>query len=241
MRLLIVEDDPDGREMLAEVFRLRDWAVTAVPTTGAAMTELRAGGFDVVISDEDLHGQSGSSMLRQAAEEGLLRNVGALMYTAESRELHVPDGVRVLRKPLAIAAIVDEARATLPEDAPQAPSSTKRPRCKPVELVLYVTSSASSQRALRNLEQVLAKTHPARIRVLVRDLESEPIDPRHDDYRINTPVLVQMAPGPELEHFGADLESAQRLTALIEELDAQAREASQGAFGESPPSSRQAP
>lgn len=111
MRLLIVEDDLDGREMLAELFRMHDWEVTAVPTTHAAMLELRSGSFDVVISDEDLEGHSGSSMLREACDEGLLDHVGALMYTAEPSELDVPSGVRVLRKPLGITQLLHEAKA----------------------------------------------------------------------------------------------------------------------------------
>ena len=107
MRLLIVEDDLDGREMLADLFRMHDWVVTAVPSTRAGMTELRSGGFDVIISDENLHGQSGSGMLREASAEGLLTTVGALLYTAEPGQLEVPTGVRVLRKPLAITTLLD--------------------------------------------------------------------------------------------------------------------------------------
>ena len=111
MRLLIVEDDPDGREMLSEVFRIRDWTVTAVTTTRAALSELRGGRYDLVISDEDLEGESGSTMLCEASNEGLLRDVGALMYTAEPDRLEVPPGVRVFRKPLRIAALIHAATA----------------------------------------------------------------------------------------------------------------------------------
>ena len=115
MRLLIVEDDQDGREMLTELFRMNAWQVTPVESTRAAMVELRAGGFDVVISDEDLAGASGSAMLREASEAGLLRDVGALMYTAEPGDLELPPGVRVLKKPLGIAQLVNEVTAALAE------------------------------------------------------------------------------------------------------------------------------
>jgi DNA-binding response OmpR family regulator len=114
MRLLIVEDDRDGREMLAELFRLHAWEVTAVPSVDGGMTELRGGGFDVVISDEELLDRSGSCMLRDAAREGLLRNVGALVYTAGSCRLVVPDGVRVLRKPSDLDKLLTAARACAP-------------------------------------------------------------------------------------------------------------------------------
>ena len=237
MRLLIVEDDPDGREMLTELFSMHDWTVTAVPSTQAAMNELRAGGFDVVISDENLEGQSGSTMLRQASDEGLLRNVGVLMYTAEPGLLELPEGVRVLRKPTGLAKLLDEAKALAHDEkavAPEPPSG-ERTRKKRVELVLYVTSSPSSQRARRTLEEVLATTHPARLKVVVRDLERDPFD---DEQWIDTPMLVKRERGHELPCCGVDLDSAQRLTALIEQLDAEAPASSQAACGECPPSSR---
>lgn len=157
MRLLIVEDDPDGREMLAELFQLHGWQVTAVPTTGAGISELRKGVCDVVISDENLEGESGSSMLCQASAEGLLEHVGALMYTAEPRRLNVPDGVRVLRKPLGLFRLIDEAKAVAHNDPASGPPSSAKRRTKkrPAQLVLYVTNAPSSQRALRTLEKVL--------------------------------------------------------------------------------------
>ena len=70
MRLLIVEDDPDGREILAELFRRHEWRVVAVATGEAALSELRSGGIDMVISDENLEGGSGSAMLRDGCARG---------------------------------------------------------------------------------------------------------------------------------------------------------------------------
>jgi DNA-binding response OmpR family regulator len=178
MRLLIVEDDPDGREMLAELFRMHDWSVECASTTEAALRELRTGGFDVVISDEDLQGNSGSCMLRSAAEEGLLHHVGVLMYTAasEPERLDLPEGARVLTKPLGIAQLLDEAMAAAPEAVRDSavPSSHERRRSPSaahnVELVLYVTDSQSSRRTLENLQRVLQVTHPEAVKVVVRNL-----------------------------------------------------------------------
>lgn len=247
MRLLIVEDDPDGREMLAELFRMHGWSVTDVPSTDAALVELRAGGFDVVISDENLEGASGSGMLREADAEGLLLNVGALMYTAEPSRLEVPTGVRILRKPLGITRLLDEAKAAAQEPpardrAPTpVPISSTRPR-KPVELVLYVTNSASSRRALGNLERVLDATHPTRVVVTVKNLADEAADEPSDSARASfTPLLVRQTPGQPERYLGG-AESEQALAALIQELDA--GPASQQAqhvaspFVEAPPSSR---
>ena len=166
MRVLIVEDDPDGRELLGQLFRMRGWDVTQVPTTQAAMIELRRGGIDVVVSDENLEGHSGASMLRWASAEGLLCNVGVLMYTAERGRLEVPPGVRVLRKPLGILKLLDEARAVATRDhraetavAPPPPSSRTRAR-QTRELPVSEASvrRSSSSRALR--DQVDAEDVP---------------------------------------------------------------------------------
>jgi DNA-binding response OmpR family regulator len=241
MRLLIVEDDQDGREMLTELFRLHAWEVTAVPTTAAGLSELRTGGFDVVISDEDLVGGSGSAMLREASAQGLLHNVGALMYTAAGGRLELPDGVRVLQKPLGIAQLLDEASAVVPEaPSTRAPSSGARTRKTAVELVLYVTDSQSSRRALQNLDRVLAQMHPKRVEVVVHNVDHDPLDEGAAATRISsTPVLVKRHPGQQEQYVG-DLDSARSLAALIQELEDQAP-ASGHSFtplGEMPPSSR---
>jgi DNA-binding response OmpR family regulator len=121
MRLLIVEDDLDGRELLTELFRAQDWTVSAVPTASAGLRALRSGAFDVIISDENLEGESGSRMLRQASAEGLLCQVRTLMYTAAPGELDVPLGTLVLRKPLGVARILREAQAMAPRVSSRAP------------------------------------------------------------------------------------------------------------------------
>lgn len=130
MRMLIVEDDADGREILVELFRRHDWRVVAVATTDAALTELRNRRFDLVISDENLAGASGSEMLRTACGEGLLSKVTALMYTSEAAWLEVPRGVRVLHKPLTIGSLVDEVTRAVEAAALEAVPSSRSPTSK---------------------------------------------------------------------------------------------------------------
>jgi DNA-binding response OmpR family regulator len=130
MRLLIVEDDTDGREMLVELFRMHRWDVTPVDTTTAAMTELRKSRFDLVVTDENLSGRSGSSMLREAAAQGLLFDVAVMMYTAELGDLDVPSGVRVLRKPFGIKALLDIAKTALRARRRSTPSLVDKLECK---------------------------------------------------------------------------------------------------------------
>lgn len=218
MRLLIVEDDQDGREMLTELFRMHAWQVTPVPSTAAAMVELRVGGFDVVISDENLAGSSGSAMLREASEEGLLRDVGALMYTAEPGDLELPPGVRVLKKPLGIAQLVDEVTAALADPPGSGERVTAPPKGRdPVELVLYVTESEQSRRALRAVQRVLDGMSAPGVKVIVRNLDHEPLASADDPIPV-TPVLVKNRPGAK-ERFLGDLDSAHSLAALIRDLE----------------------
>jgi CheY-like chemotaxis protein len=117
-KILVVEDDPDTREILVEFFVAHGYEVTAVSTAEAGLEELQHSDTDVVVSDNQLDGgRTGSWMLRRAYEQGLLNKVGAVMYTADSKP-QVPRMVRVLRKPTALREIeltaeraADSARA----------------------------------------------------------------------------------------------------------------------------------
>jgi DNA-binding response OmpR family regulator len=118
MKLLVVEDDEDGREVLTELFRIHGWDVTDVPSVRAALDALRRIHFDVVISDENVFGESGSTMLHEANAAGLLDHVGVLLYTADPRDPDVPAKVRVLHKPLGIEALVHVAEELVDEASP---------------------------------------------------------------------------------------------------------------------------
>jgi CheY-like chemotaxis protein len=113
-----VEDDPDTREILVEFFESLGYDVTAVATAEAGLEKLQHRTTDIVLSDNQLDGgRSGAWMLERAYKEGLLRKVGAVLYTADS-DPHVPRVVRVLHKPAGLQEIetiaesaADSARA----------------------------------------------------------------------------------------------------------------------------------
>lgn len=116
-KILVVEDDPDTREILVEFFTSHGYDVTAVATAEAGLEKLQHQVADVVVSDNQLDGgHTGSWMLSKAYENGLLEKVGAVMYTADLNP-GVPRIVRVLRKPTALGELertaeraVDSAR-----------------------------------------------------------------------------------------------------------------------------------
>jgi DNA-binding NtrC family response regulator len=98
--ILIVEDDDDMRELLADHFARHGYAVTTVATAESGLERLATGAYGVVLSDNQLSGggESGAWMFRQADAAGLLSNVGALMYTGD-RKPDVPEHVGVVQKP----------------------------------------------------------------------------------------------------------------------------------------------
>ncbi len=82
-KILVVEDDPDTREILVEFFAAHGYEVIAVATAEAGLEELQGRTADVVLSDNQLDGgESGAWMLERAYSEGLLEKVAAVMYTA---------------------------------------------------------------------------------------------------------------------------------------------------------------
>src|SRR5689334_15222171 len=63
-RILIVEDDGDGREPLAEILRLQGYAVTDTADGASAIGQL--GAFDVVVLDLGLPDVAGVDVIRAA-------------------------------------------------------------------------------------------------------------------------------------------------------------------------------
>jgi hypothetical protein len=96
-----------------------------------------------------------------------------------------------------------------------------------VELVLYVSDSAQSRRALRAMQRALDGMSLSRVKVIIRNIEREPLESTDDAIAV-TPVLIKNHPG-EQERFVRNLDSAHSLAALIHDLESC-----------SPPSSRQA-
>ena len=83
LKILVVEDDADTRELVADFFSRHGYVVTAVSRAEQALETLRSGSFDLVVSDNRLDdGPTGSWMLSKASSSGLLSDVGVVMYTA---------------------------------------------------------------------------------------------------------------------------------------------------------------
>jgi len=84
VRLLVVEDDPDSREMLVAVFEQCGAVVTTAASAGEAMEALRRATPDVLVCDIGLPDEDGNALIRRVraleAEKG--GRIPALALTA---------------------------------------------------------------------------------------------------------------------------------------------------------------
>jgi two-component system response regulator MtrA len=66
MRILVVDDEDDARDLLARVLRSEGYAVDVCAAAATALVNLEAGSYDVLITDESMHGMSGSELVSAA-------------------------------------------------------------------------------------------------------------------------------------------------------------------------------
>jgi len=211
--ILFVEDHEDTRELVGELLTASGHSVTGVGSAERGIEELRAGTFDVLVTDFWLDpGETGAWLLNTAQAEGLLGP--AIMCTAERLLPPLPEGVVVLKKPVDIDALLAEVeratRASAPPAAREEPTATSSPPASvhalslapppappAIELVLYMTRSQCSLRGLRNLRRVLGYYGPENVVLSIVDVtEDAPFDADVDRDRVAfTPTLVKRGPG----------------------------------------------
>jgi CheY-like chemotaxis protein len=203
-RILLVEDDDDTRQLLVVALGAEHLRTHQAASAEEALTLLRKHRYDLVLTDYDLPGKTGASLLREAASEGLLASTATVVITAHPQ----PEGVRgteVVRKPLDLAQFLSQVRRILESVAPQPPPQVAKPDGppahtpdggqRPVDLVLYVSAdSPASQRAHRHLEGLLAQFDPSQVRLEVCDVSSDPAR-GEADHVVFTPTLVARSGG----------------------------------------------
>lgn len=207
--LLLVEDDPDIRELMVTLLELSDFDVTACDSAEAALEALREAPFDMVLTDYMLPHRTGAWLLQEASLEGLLDATPVLVVSAH------PDppvgGFEVLRKPFDLDDLVEKVRERLDLSSrrPKLPLSIgavagdgagkegiPRQVKAPVELVLYVSAhSPRSMHAIENIRRVVSRFAPDRVRLTIHDLSADPSQGAADAVAF-TPTLVKRSPGP---------------------------------------------
>jgi len=120
-QVLIVEDDRDIANMMAELLELAGFSVVLASDASFGLVALRTRQFSLVLSDQRMPGQTGLEMLYEARAAGLLDGVAALIVSAEELA-DLP--WRALRKPILIADLLVEMRRAMDERA-AAPASDR--------------------------------------------------------------------------------------------------------------------
>jgi DNA-binding NtrC family response regulator len=115
-RILVVEDQPDVRRMLATALQMEGHAVDEAATAADGLKCLEQSRYDLVLSDYAMPGGTGTWMLHQASQRGLMNHTIALIMTAhpDVRDL---ENVEVISKPLELDKFLEQVRQILASEA----------------------------------------------------------------------------------------------------------------------------
>lgn len=115
-RILVVEDEPTIRTVLAEVLAIEGYDVTAVSDGGTAIENLRARLPDVVLLDLGLPVLSGREVVEQIRGEPAMQDVPVIVMTAsEDAQAYPPPALyqRLIRKPFEFHDVLSALEAHL--------------------------------------------------------------------------------------------------------------------------------
>ncbi len=115
MRVVLVDDDPDTREMIAAILREAGAVVSAAGSAREALGAIALARPDVLVSDIGMPHEDGYALIRQvrAATGEPPRGIAALALTAYAgldvaRRAEAAGFQRLLTKPVLPARLIDE-------------------------------------------------------------------------------------------------------------------------------------
>jgi len=91
--LLVVDDEPELMAALCDAFREEGYDTTGFVDPAAALDTLRAGGFDLLLSDMMMPGMNGIQLLQHAIE--IDPNLVGIIMTGQGSVLAAVDAMRV--------------------------------------------------------------------------------------------------------------------------------------------------
>jgi DNA-binding response OmpR family regulator len=142
-RVLVVEDEPHIRELVALHLRLEGWTPELVDNGVTALDRLRADPYDLVILDIMLPGLDGLTVLKALRRESVNADSPVLLLTARREESDKVLGLEsgaddYLAKPFGVRELVARARALMrrPRGAAVPPTTESGPpvRVKDLEI-----------------------------------------------------------------------------------------------------------
>ena len=120
--VLVADDSPDMRELLAELLGYEGYEVRTVSSGGRALTEMIARPPDLLITDLFMPGMSGFSLRALMLRRPELAAVPVIVLSAYwQRPSETLDVADVLTKPLSIDRLLDSVRRLLVTDSEPSP------------------------------------------------------------------------------------------------------------------------
>lgn len=118
-KLLVVDDEPLNREIIAEYLEDQHWALTIVGSGAEALALLEGGtDFDAVVLDRMMPGIDGMEVLRRMQDVPHLRSIPVVMQTAAASREQIAEGLKLgayyyLTKPYHREALIAVIQAAL--------------------------------------------------------------------------------------------------------------------------------
>jgi CheY-like chemotaxis protein len=224
-RILVVDDQADVRQMLVTALGIDGYEVDEAADAYEGLKRLEGAHYDLVLTDYSMPGGTGTWMLHEAFDRGLMDGTDALIVTAHP-DVDSPDDVEVITKPVDLDRFLDQVRRLVDAGPRRAAEGsfmdvrgaqagqTLEPEGHKVELVLYVSSaSPTCIQARRNLERLLEQFDRSQVKFTICDLERDPLAGAADRIAF-TPTLVKRFPEPRMWVLG-NLRESQILADLL--------------------------
>ena len=109
-QLLLVEDDDDTRELMALALAAAGFAVQTAGSGREGLARLAERAYDLLVTDYDMPGMTGTEMLQIARDQDLVRGARPLIVTAHPSPKGT-EGFPLMRKPLDLARFVGLLRS----------------------------------------------------------------------------------------------------------------------------------
>jgi two-component system chemotaxis response regulator CheY len=104
-RILVVDDDDDLRETICDVLALAGHDVVQAADGRAALAQLRARRFDLIVTDLQMPGMDGWELLAALQTDWRLRHTPVCVVSAEA-DVPRRASTRFIRKPFELASLV---------------------------------------------------------------------------------------------------------------------------------------
>jgi CheY-like chemotaxis protein len=103
--ILIVEDEPDGREALSEILAAKGYDVACAENGRAALDEIAAKKPRLILLDLAMPVMDGYTFLKLAGRRKLLENVAVIVTTAD-QSTRTPEAAAVVNKPIRLERLL---------------------------------------------------------------------------------------------------------------------------------------